>query len=211
MYFAGDVGGQLGLFLGANIVTVFEFIDYYARFFWYKFIAIYLKKLFSPKNPIKVWWNKLFNFAWFSKYSTETYKEKTSFAEWNTCEFSSRCFINCKNKFSNMQPLNCDSFIDLKNFNICWFLNCEHLCSLCLTSPNFHQTHKRCCEVCVYGKLMVQWILSPHKKGVLGSVRSLLFDYLTDMMRQRNIIWLVIFMYCKNAGIFRDVSWLFFS
>lgn len=50
----GDVGGQLGLFLGANIVTVFEFIDYYARFFWYKFIAIYLKKLFSPKNPIKV-------------------------------------------------------------------------------------------------------------------------------------------------------------
>ncbi|XP_063687518.1 serine/arginine repetitive matrix protein 2-like isoform X3 [Bolinopsis microptera] len=32
----GDVGGQLGLFLGANIVTIFEFVDFYLRLLCYR-------------------------------------------------------------------------------------------------------------------------------------------------------------------------------
>lgn len=48
---SGDVGGQLGLFLGANIVTIFEFVDFYLRLLWYNIIAKYLlKSLQRPNN-----------------------------------------------------------------------------------------------------------------------------------------------------------------
>ena len=41
---SGDVGGQLGLFLGANIVTIFEFVDFYLRLLWYNLIVKYFSK-----------------------------------------------------------------------------------------------------------------------------------------------------------------------
>ena len=48
--YSGDVGGQLGLFLGANIVTIFEFVDFYLRLFWYKFVTEYVFSYFKNRK-----------------------------------------------------------------------------------------------------------------------------------------------------------------
>ena len=59
---SGDVGGQLGLFLGANIVTIFEFVDFYLRLLWYNCIAKYflksLKRHHNNHRQIQPWSHK---------------------------------------------------------------------------------------------------------------------------------------------------------
>ena len=45
IYISGDIGGQVGLFLGASILTLLEFIDFVARILSRKF-----KRKINPEH-----------------------------------------------------------------------------------------------------------------------------------------------------------------
>lgn len=42
--FLGDIGGQLGLFLGSSVLTYIEFLDCFVMVIYTKFFAIFSKK-----------------------------------------------------------------------------------------------------------------------------------------------------------------------
>ena len=47
LYFSGDIGGVLGLFLGASIFTVLEFVEYIVRMIHENIVNFRAKKV-SP-------------------------------------------------------------------------------------------------------------------------------------------------------------------